>query len=157
LDEILTRGEVVPHDVALLSKPPGKKVFEYPSMWAYGNHFRCKSELWGSTHSSYDVGVAFVILQEYQSSVHDVNWMEAQLKYVGILRKIMSVDFSSLRVNIMKYQWYQPDVMGRATMIVDEYGFWKVKDYTFQDLKTEPYIMPANASQVCLKNTKLSL
>jgi hypothetical protein len=77
-----------------------------------------------------------------------VNRVEAHLKYVGVLRKIMSVDFSSLKVNILKCQWYQPDLMGRPTMRVDEYGFWKLKENTFQEVKNEPYLLPAHASQV---------
>jgi hypothetical protein len=63
VEQKLWRGDLVVHDVALLSKAPGRKVFEYPSMWAYGNHYRCKSCLWGGSHCSYDSGVAAVIKQ----------------------------------------------------------------------------------------------
>jgi hypothetical protein len=34
------------------------------------------------------------------------------------------------------------------TMRVDEYGFWKVKDYAFQNSEVEPYLLPAHATQV---------
>jgi hypothetical protein len=63
----------VAHDVALLAKPLASKVHEYPSMWAYGNHYRSKSCLWGSSHAMYDAGIASVIWQTCQSSVRDLN------------------------------------------------------------------------------------
>jgi hypothetical protein len=38
--------------------------------------------------------------------------------------------------------------MGRPTMKVDKYGFWKMKEYAFQEVDREPYLLPSHVSQV---------
>jgi hypothetical protein len=53
----------VPSEVLILNQPPAAIVTEYRSMWAYGNHYRCENALLGTTHVSYDSGVACIVNQ----------------------------------------------------------------------------------------------
>lgn len=144
----IAAGEVVPHDLLILSRPPNSQVTEYPSMFAYGNHYRCEDPLLGSTHVSYDSGVASIINQRCRASVNDRNEIDADLKYVGVLRKIMRVVYASLKMNIMKCSWVKPNLVGNPTMRVDEHGFWLARVGVFQQEDVEPYIFPEQASQV---------
>jgi hypothetical protein len=135
-------------EVLILAQPPARHVTEYPSMWAYGNHFRCEHALLGSTHISYDSGVACIVNQSCQSSSHDRNPVDANLKYVGVLRKILVVEYASRKVNVMKCAWVRPDLVGNRKIMKDEHGFWLVKLAALREEEVEPYVFPQHVSQV---------
>jgi hypothetical protein len=138
----------VPADLLLLSQPPCSEVTEYPSMWAYGNHFRCENALVGSAHVSFDSGVACIGDQRCQSSGHDRNPVDATLKFVGVLRNIIRVEYASTKINVFKCAWVRPDVVGNRKLRKDEHGFWLVKFGALREESVEPYVFPHQVSQV---------
>ena len=118
-------------------------------MWAYGSHYCCVDEVIGSTHVSFDSGVACIASQTCHASVADRIPIEAALKYISVVRNIIKVDYAALKVNIMKCQWIKPNLVGsNRTMRQDEHRFWLIKDGEFQSHDREPYIMPGHATQV---------
>lgn len=123
---------------------------EFNAMWAYGSHFRAESELLGNIYISYDSGIAVVALTTCQSSRADRRPVDAALKYVGVVRKIIRITYGTYQVNVMRCSWIKPNVVGNRTMRQDEHGFWLVKKDAFQPRSAEPYILPAHASQVCI-------
>ena len=68
MEETLSLGEFILHEVVLLLKLPAHTLYEYPSIRAYGNQYCCKGRVWETTHKSYDSGVASVIGQRCQAS-----------------------------------------------------------------------------------------
>lgn len=153
VEDLLATTGNVPFNVMLLRQQPSTRVAEFPMMYAYGSHYRCEDRLLGGTHVSYDSGVASIINQVCMSSRSDRNPVEAQLRYVGVLRKIIRVQYASFKVNIMKCQWIKPNLVGRPTMRKDEHGFWLVKEGVYQGEDDEPYILSTHASQVCSSTT----
>ena len=138
----------VPLDVILLSELPSKKVVEYSAMHAYGNHYRCESVLYGNRHLSYDLGIAYIAQTTCRASSRDRSPVQADLKFVGVLRNIIQVSYGSITFNVMKCAWIQPNLVGRATMRVDEHRFLLIKRSALKEDSPDPYIMPAHASQV---------
>lgn len=147
---MLAEGEVVSSDLRNLAQFPLTSVFEYKRMWAYGNHFRAEDITIGNTHEGYDSGVAAIVSTECQASTADRRLVQANLKYVGVLRNIIQVNYVSLKVNVMECSWIRPNVTGNATMKTDEHGFSLVKRDAFQGPRAEKYILPAHASQVTI-------
>ena len=61
------------------------------------------------------------------------------MKYVGIVRNIIKVDYATLKVNVMKCHWIKPNIVRpNRTVHQDEHGFWLIKDTEFQSHDTEP-------------------
>ena len=147
--DMTSDGEQVSHDLRCISQMPDIRATEYPAMYAYGSHYRCLDELFGSTYISFDSGVACTMTQACRASASDRNPVEAPLKYVGVLRNIIKVEYASVKINVMKCQWIKPNLRGpNRTMRRDDHGFWLVKDGEFQAANIEPYIMPEHATQV---------
>jgi hypothetical protein len=135
-------------DLLIFSQPPAVDVMEYPSMWVYGNHFCCEHPLHGAMHVSYDSGVTCIMNQCCQSSQQDRHPVDASLKYVGVLRSIIRIEYVSTKVNVMKCVWVRPDVVGNCKIKKDEHGFWLVKLGALQEEEEEPYVFPHQVSQV---------
>ncbi|KAG0593706.1 hypothetical protein M758_UG012500 [Ceratodon purpureus] len=68
-----------------------------------------------------------------QDSASDMRPVEANLKYVGILRKITQVDYGVAKFNVLSCSWIKPNVAGNRTMRKDEHGFWLVKNNAFKE------------------------
>ena len=146
---MLECNEYVLDDVVYISQFLNERATEYHAMWVYGSHYRCMDEVIGLTHVSFDSRVACVASQTCRASLVDKSLVEAALKYIGIVRNIIKVDYTTLKVNIMKYQWIKPNLVGsNRTMRQDEHGFWLIKDGKFQSHDTKPYIMLGHATQV---------
>lgn len=141
-------NEEVSLEVCYLCQLPSPDVSEFKAMWAYGNHFRAEMPLSGNTFLSYDFGIAVVARTTCQSSTQDQRPVEADLQYVGIVRKIIRVSYATLRVNVMKCSWIKPNLVGNRTIRQDPHGFWLVKKDAFQPPHEDPYILPAHAAQV---------
>ena len=122
---MLECGEYVPKDVVCISQLSNERATEYPALWAYGSCYRYVDEVIGLTQVSFDSGVACVTSQTCCASVADRSPIEAALKYVGVVRNIIKVDYTALKVNIMKCQWIKHNLVGsNRTMRRDEHGFW---------------------------------
>lgn len=150
VEERRREGQNVPIDAILLSELPSRNAREYPAMFAYSNHYRCEILLHGNRHLSYDSGVASIASTTCRSSARDRNPVQADLKFVGVLRNIIQVTYGSIRFNVMKCAWTLPNMVGRPTMSVDEHGFWLIKCNALKEVSPDPYIMRAHASQVCM-------
>ena len=148
VDELNATDLGVSWDLRYLSQRPSPRVREYNAIWAYGNHFRAVNPITGNPYESYDSGVASIQAQTCQSSSRDRNPVNANLNYVGVLQKVLRVEYASLKVNVMKCNWIKPNLVGQATMRLDEHGFWLVKHGAFQPHSAEPYVLPAHVSQV---------
>ena len=145
---MLCENESVSSDLRHLSHPPHSTVFEYRSMSAYGNHFRVEDPAQGNPYRTFDSGVACIGVTVCQNSASDRRPVEAHLKYVGIVRNIIQVDYDVLKVNVLSCSWIKPDVAANSTMKQDEHGFWLIKNDAFLRAHVDPYIFPAQASQV---------
>jgi hypothetical protein len=71
---------------------------------------------------SYDLGVACISIQHCQSSAHDHNLVQATLRFVGVLRSTIRVEYASTKMNVMKYAWIRPDVVENRKVCIDEHG-----------------------------------
>jgi hypothetical protein len=122
----LHNGIEVDANLVRLSHPPNHNAYIYNSMWAYGNHYQVDLETW-PTHLTYDLGVACIFKQESWSSMRDQNMVVAYLQYVGVLKEISMVAYSSLCVVSFCCFWNSPNMWGNArTICQDEHGFWLV-------------------------------
>ena len=146
------RGEVVSADLGTLSRLPSPWVKHHNSMWAYGYHFRTEAED-GRNNVSFDAGVAAIISQTCQSSRADMNPVEADLQYVGILNDLLTVDYGHLKFNVLKCSWIKSDLQGNPCIRRDIDGFWLVKHAARLNPAVEPYLMPIHARQVSLLRT----
>ena len=61
-----------------LSRKPSATITHYTAIYAYGNHFRVDDER-GTSHVSFDSGVAAIITQECRSSQADQSPIHASL------------------------------------------------------------------------------
>ena len=87
-----------------LSKVPNRVVKHFSSMYAYGYHFRVDDEI-GRSHVSFDSGVACIARQTCRSCRTDSNPIEADLKYVEIIKDIIQVEYGHLKFICLKCSW----------------------------------------------------
>ena len=130
-----------------MSRLPSRTVKHYNSMWAYGYHLRTDDEQ-GRAHVSFDSGVAAIITQECRSSRADQHPVEAWLKYVGIIKDIVQLDYGLHKYTVRRCSWVKPNQEGASTMRRDNHGFWSLKFDARQSHDIEPYILPAHVQQV---------
>ena len=93
-----------------MSRLPSPYVRHHNSMWAYGYHFRADDER-GRAHVSFDADVAASIMQTCHSSRANMNHVEAQLQYVGVINDIVIVDYGHLKFNVLKCSWIRPQLV----------------------------------------------
>lgn len=148
VDSMIADNQYVSPELRNLAVLPQSLVTEYRRMWAYGNHYRVESEAHGNTYVTYDSGIACVATALCQASSSDRRPVEAQLKYVGVLRNIKQVDYVYMKINVMECSWIKPNVAGNPTMRQDEHGFWLIRKGAFQSARSEPFLLPRHASQV---------
>jgi len=70
-------------------------------MWTYGSHYRVDVETW-PTHATYDSGVACIFKQGSYSFVQVMNIVMGNWHYVGMLKEIIVMSYTSQRVTLMK-------------------------------------------------------
>ena len=149
-------GEDVDLMLSTMSRPPFRTIKHYTSMWAYGYHIRADDET-GSSHVSFDAGVAAVIMQECRSSRADRNPVDAELTYVGIVHDILVVNYGIREYNVLKCSWIRPNLEGAPTIRRDAHGFWSVKYNARQRQEVEPYVMPNHVQQASTSSTSTGL
>jgi hypothetical protein len=74
--------------------------------------------------------------------------VEADLKYVGVVQRILEVRYSETPRTVLQCFWICPNLEGIPTMCKDANGVWLVKYTSRQQLEREPYIFPYNVKQV---------
>ncbi|KAG0594767.1 hypothetical protein M758_UG107600 [Ceratodon purpureus] len=151
VDRMRAAGENVSAELQHLAQLPLPIVSEHRGMWAYGSHFRVEDKVYGNAFATYDLGVACVSTTLCQNSVGDRRPLQAKLKYVGVIRKIILLDYAFKTINVLQCNWICPNTMSRPTMRQDEHGFWMVRKDAFQAATADPYIMPVHASHVLLE------
>ena len=84
---MIDAGENVDVDLAQMSTLPFEVALEFPSMWANGNHFRCLPDDESVNTETFDFGVFVMSPQGCRASAQDMNVIDANLPYVGLLKK----------------------------------------------------------------------
>jgi hypothetical protein len=79
------------------------EVKTYPTMWAYGHHFRVESAY--HVKQTCDCGAFVAFNQTSHANSRDTNPIEAQLDYVFIIHEIIKLDYRSFRGVIFKCKW----------------------------------------------------
>ena len=130
-----------------LSRKLSATITHYTTMYAYDNHFRVDDER-GTSHVSFDSGVATIITQECRSSRVDQSPIHASLQYVGVIKDIFRVDYRHIFFNVFRCSWIKPNMDGNATIREDEHGFWSIKFNARQPAGLESYIFPCDVSQI---------
>ena len=149
VQSMINAGEDVDNDLALLSTLPATKAGEYSSMWAYGNHYRCLTDDETVSNETFDSGVFVMSPQGCRASPQDRNIVDADLPYVGILKKIIQVTYATMTRVVMQCSWIRPNLAGNPSVKQDEHGFWITKYAVRQDpLRDNPYVFPFSITQV---------
>ena len=146
---LLTNADAVSQDLVDLSRPPSNRIGECDAMWAYGSHYRCLNEDDDNNFVSFDPGVTVVIKTWCRLSARDRHPFEAELKYVGVFRKVIQVRHGDTLRTVMQCFWIRPNLEGIPTMRRDANGMWLAKYWSRQQPEREPYVFPYNMKQVC--------
>ncbi len=97
----MANGVAIDLGMVVYSCPPSTLAYTYNIMWTYGNHYKVDVEI-GPTHATYDSGVACIFNQGSRSFVQDMNIVMANLHYVGQLKEIIVMSYTSQHVTLMK-------------------------------------------------------
>lgn len=132
-------------ELMALSLPPSRKVCAFSSMTSYGSHYRVDMEEGGPRHVTFDSGVA-----ELESRRHGGNSSstQVQLVRVGVLKNILVMCYGNLSIVLMVVSWVAKHTDDRPRLRRDEHGFWLANMAARPRNMTNPYLLPALASQV---------
>jgi len=98
-------------------------------------------------HVSYDSGVAEVACRtSSQSSSTTGTWVE--LVRVGVLKNILVLDYGNVKVVLMVASWVAKHTEEQPRLHRDSHGFWLANMTTRPRDISNPYLLPALASQV---------
>jgi len=112
----MANGVVVDFDLVVYFCPPLTLTCTYNNTWAYGNHYMVDVETW-PTHAAYDNGVTCIFKQVSRSFVRNKDIVMANLHYVGMLKEIIVVSYTSQRVTLMKCSWIHVHTLGNAIAV----------------------------------------
>ena len=110
IELLVSQNVHVSPEVRNLANLPKSEIEEYRGMSAYGNHYRIEDPLEGNPYKTYDSGVACIASTLCQFSATDRRPVQANLEYVGVLRKIIRLDYNVLQINVMSCDWIKPNV-----------------------------------------------
>ena len=98
-------------------------------------------------HVSYDSGVAELqCLVQERSTV--ANAARVQLVRVGVLKNILVLNYGNLSIVLMVVSWVAKHTDDQPRLRQDEHGFWIANMTARPRDTTNPYLLPALASQV---------
>jgi hypothetical protein len=81
----------------------------------------------------------------------------ADLQYVGILKEILVVTYSSLHACYFCCSWIPPNIWGSfSTICQDKHGFWLVNFANRLPPMEKPYVFLALVSQVSYNHIPMS-
>ena len=136
-----------------LSCPPLRKTCSFKSMTSFGSHFRVELEESGAQHVTFDAGVAELSVGGSHSGSAETG-VVVELVRVGTLKDIVVLTYGTLNLVLMVVSWVPKDTVSRPTMRRDAHGFWLANTAARPRDTTNPYLLPALASQVhtyCMK------
>lgn len=134
-------------ELMALSRPPSKKACAFGSMTSFGSHYRVDMEEGGARHVTYDSGVAELQTRR-QSHCTTGNTVHVQLVRVGVLKNIVVVNYANLNIVLMVVSWVAPHTDEHPRLRRDAHGFWLANLTARPRDTTNPYLLPALASQV---------
>ena len=137
----------VQQELMAISVPPLRKVCAFSGMTSYGSHYRVDMEEGGPRHVTFDSGVAELETRRRggglaSSSVH------VQLVRVGVLKSILVLSYGNLNIVLMVVSWVAKHTEDRPRLRRDSHGFWLANMAVRPHDTTNPYLLPALASQV---------
>lgn len=133
-------------ELMALSLPPSKKVCSFSGMTSYGSHYRVDMEEGGPRHVTYDSGVAEIDIRSRGGS--SSNSVQVHLARVGVLKNILVLSYGNLNIVLMVVSWVAKHTEERPRLRRDAHGFWLANMAARPRDTTNPYILPALASQV---------
>lgn len=143
----MTEAEQGEHpDLLALSLPPSKRVCAFTSMTSFGSHYRVDMEEAGPRHVTFDSGVAEIGTRRRGSLTS--NCVQADLARVGVLKNILVLCYGNLSLVLMVVSWVAKHTEERPRLRRDAHGFWLANMAARPRDTTNPYILPALASQV---------
>lgn len=140
-------GREESEEVMALSSPPSKKVCAFKSMTSYGSHYRVDLEEANNEHVTFDAGVAEVGASR-GSTYSTGNGIVVELVRVGVLKDIWVLNYGNLNIVLMVVSWVGKHTDDTPRLCRDEYGFWLANMAARPRDTTNPYLLPALASQV---------
>lgn len=144
---LLNAGGSTQASVRALSSPPSRKACSFRSMSSFGSHFRVEVEEGGVQHVTFESGVAELCACTSLLDTTD-NSVVVELLRVGILKDILVLNYGNLDIVLMVVSWVPADTELQPTLHQDAHGFWLANMAARPRDTTEPYPLPALASQV---------
>ena len=130
-----------------LSVGPSKRACSFKSMTSFGSHYRVDLEEADTQHITFDSGVAELGSRRGGPNTAD-NCAVVDLIRVGILKDILVVNYGKFPIVLMAVSWLAKHTTHQPRMQRDAYGFWLANMAAIPRDVSEPYILPALASQV---------
>jgi hypothetical protein len=87
-------------------------------MWAYGNHYQVEGEI-GDCHMTYDSGITCIFIQGSCSFARDRNVINKNLNYVGVLKKILVVSYSTMEHILFHASWIPSNLCAVRIVLQD--------------------------------------
>jgi hypothetical protein len=137
-------------ELMALSMPPNKKVCAFSSMTSFGSHYRVDVEEEAVRHVTYDSGVAELACRIPAQGPSD-SIARVELVRVGVLKNILVLTYGNLNIVLMVVSWVPKHTDELPMLRRDAYGFWIANMSARPRDTTNPYILPALASQVNYK------
>jgi hypothetical protein len=117
----------------------------FPSMWAYGHHFRI--EYVDDRHITQHCGVEVVFVHSSRASHRDQNLIEGKLRYIGNIQEILQVDFSLFQCVIFHCKWW--DSFDQRNVKEDrDSGLICINSKRNWVESKEPYVFPKRCNKV---------
>lgn len=134
-------------ELMALSSRPSKKVCAFGSMTSYGCHYRVDMEEGTARHVTYDSGVAELQCLVPTQCSSDSGVL-VELVRVGVLKNILVLNYGNLNIVLMVVSWVAKHTDSRPRLRRDGHGFWLANMSARPRDTTNPYLLPALASQV---------
>lgn len=125
------------------------------AMWSKGRHFRI-AQVDEKRAATFDCGITSQFTQEFRSSRHDQNMVQAVVPYYGKVEEILTVTYHScmkMEVVLFKCLWFKTNLAGvNATVIEDECGFTRLKTTLNSTIRqdwitSDPFAFPHHVEQ----------
>lgn len=133
-------------ELMALTEPPSKKVCAFNGMTSFGSHYRVDMEEAGSGHVTFDCGVAE--LQTRRRVQGSSNPLHVELVRVGVLKNILVFCYGNMNIVVMVVSWVAKHTDESPRLRRDCHGFWLANMAARPHDTTNPYLLPALASQV---------
>jgi hypothetical protein len=134
-------------ELMALSVLPSRKVCAFTGMTSFGSHYRVDMEEGGPRHVTFDSGVAELESRRRGGGLAS-STVQVQLVRVGVLKSILVLSYGNLNIVLMVVSWVAKHTEDRPRLRRDSHGFWLANMAARPRDTTNPYLLPALASQV---------